>query len=730
MVRHWPLLLIILLFTLISGIYSVANPLFEAPDEVWHYGYVHWLAGGHGLAKPDDAAGAARWAQEGSQPPLYYLLSALLTAAVPQGEWDAAVRYNPHTAVGNADSFGNRNYLLHGTWDRWPWRDVALGAHIVRFFSILLGVLTIVCTYAVGRSLAPRWLAVAPLSAALVAFNPQFLFISASVSNDNLVTAICAAGVWLCLRIAVSQSRPRWRWFFVLGLLVGLAALSKLSGLLLGGFALVALTIAAWRLRSWRLWLESGAVVVAVALLVAGWWYWRNWQLYADPLGLSGMFALLPARTEAAGPAELWALAPGVWRSTWAVFGWFNVKVDDWVYWLYSLLTLAGLGGWLVVALRRERRQAGQLSWLTAALALLWSFAVGLALVRWAQINYPQGRLLFPALAAAMPLLAVGLLAWWPLAWQTAVAASGALGMAILAAAVPFLWIAPVYAPPPLAAPAAALPNPVAKAVGAHVQLIGYIYDSGPLRPGDEFDITLYWRSDALLPVDYSVFVHLVDELDIVQAQSDSHPAQGSRPTSGWAAGDIVVDRHRLRLPAGLPAPGRLRVEVGMYEYASGVRLPTVQGDSLSLGAVAVAPLQSAAGIPNPIHINFDDKIALVGYNVDQRSLHRGDALGLSLWWEGLAAMERDYAVFIHLTLPPDAVWAQQDRMPQDGAAPTSIWKIGQVVEDRYELTVPVDAPPGIYAVGIGLYDKDSQERLAVNFDDADVVLTHVRVEP
>jgi hypothetical protein len=92
--------------------------------------------------------------------------------------------------------------------------------------------------------------------------------------------------------------------------------------------------------------------------------------------------------------------------------------------------------------------------------------------------------------------------------------------------------------------------------------------------------------------------------------------------------------------------------------------------------------------------------------------------------------MTQDYKVFVHLMLPPDAVWAQQDRQPQDGAARTSTWVPGQAVQDQYLLTVPLDAPPGIYDVAVGLYDEDTYDRLQINNDDLPIILARVRVEP
>ena len=751
--NHRLLSAVLLLYIVLAGIYSVVNPLFEAPDESWHYGYVHWLAGGNGLAQPDDRGGAGeqQWAQEGSQPPLYYLAAGLLTAPVTgqlaPSAWQESVRYNVHAAVGNADTLGNRNYLLHGGWDDWPWRDLALGAHLARLFSILLGAVTVVFAYAAGRLLAPGWSAVAPLAAALVAFTPQFLLISASVSNDNMITAVCSAGVWLSVALASGRVAARGRTIVLLGLLMGLAALSKLSGLLLWPFALLCIGGAAWRRRSWPLLLAGGLSAVAVGVAVSGWWYWRNWQLYGDPLGLSAMFAVGPARDEAAGLAELLALGPGVWRSAWAVFGWFNVTAPEWVYWLYTGLTAIALLGWVVLLAQglpgRPPSRKTPFQEVPAALFALWSLAVAAALVRWAQINYPQGRLLFPAIAAAMPLLAVGLLAPWPPLWRRWIALSIGVGMALLAAVAPFAWIAPAYAPPLLVDASAVPPPSVDYRYGEHIHLIGYDYPSGTAKPGETVDITLYWRTDQPLPDDYSVFVHLVDELGIVQAQSDSHPALGGRPTSRWQPGDIIVDPHRLRLPTGL-APGFMWIQTGMYDYAGGERLVAAfdnygyeivaDDGEIGLGTFEIPPQRSPAGIPNPTHINFGDQIALIGYDLRSRRVQPGGVLGVGLWFESLAPMQRDYVAFVHLTLPPDAVWAQLDRMPHPAPynllTPTSTWKVGQVVEDWFGLDIPPETPSGIYDVAIGWYDKDTYDRLAVDFDDSDVIIARVRVEP
>ena len=63
-------------YVVLATIYSVVTPIFEASDELWHYPMVQYLAT-HGLQlPPQDPGVATAWRQEGSQPPLYYLMAA------------------------------------------------------------------------------------------------------------------------------------------------------------------------------------------------------------------------------------------------------------------------------------------------------------------------------------------------------------------------------------------------------------------------------------------------------------------------------------------------------------------------------------------------------------------------------------------------------------------------------------------------------------------------------
>lgn len=788
--QHKEIVLILALFLGLGGAYSVINPLFESPDEVWHYEYVRWLVEGYGLPRPEQV-GTAPWHQEGSQPPLYYLAAALVTRPIPTDNAAAVLRYNPHAAVGLPDSFGNKNVMVHGRADGWPWQGAALAAHVARFFSLLLGALTVLSTYLLALTVFPNRLAPAVLAAALVAFNPQFLFLSAAVNNDNLVIAASALGLWLSVRLltkygqgagvtpklrkaggqASGDRKQKTAWdrngptvseLLALGGVAGVAALAKLSGLALIGIVGLALLLIAWRRRTPFPTLVIWTVITGGATLaVAGWWYGRNLVLYGDPLGLQAMFDILPRRTTAPSAAELLGRAQGVWRSAWAVFGWFNVAADEWLYAIYTGLSLAGLAGLLAAwplrgLLSRSRHGArpqagetgapppistadgrpdGQTSMnahesiaLRLSLPVIWMALMLLALISWAQMRYPQGRLLFPALSATAALLAWGLTRWLPDKLHGLLALLLATCLGLLAAVAPSRWIAPAYAAPQLLPPGAALSNPVIADFGAQVRLVGYDLEQTEVQPGNAISLTLYWQAQQPPERDYSIFVHLVDEVDIVQASHDSYPAAGRMATTDWPLSSIIPDRHTLTIPETAPAPGRLRIEIGVYDYTTGERLRVDGQDHLVIGYVAVQPRPIVDGVANPLRINFSDQIALIGFDIEQRVIRPGETLELTLWWEALSVPQEDYVVFAHLILPPDAVWAGSDEMPQRGAAPTSQWQPGQRIKDQVQLMLPANAPPGIYYIEIGLYDPATVERLTVNGSDAGISLGHVRV--
>ncbi len=722
---HLLLGLLALLYLTLACLYSVITPLFEAPDEVWHIAMGVRLAQGEGL--PIQHPGVETpWQQEGSQPPLYYALLAIFTRLVglPVEGIEALYFPNPHACPGDASCLAGRNIALHGPEEAFPWRGMALTLHLWRLISVGVGLLTILATVQMVRLLFPGRPIWALGSGLLVALNPMFLFISASVNNDVLVNALAASGLWLlALRWREGFS---WLRALLLGVLLGAAALAKLSGLTLWPLALIVLLAAAYRERAgWRA-LAEVALVFAIATALCGWWFWRNWTLYDDPLGLQVMLAIVGQRK--ATVADLLREWEGMRRSFWGVFGWMNVLMPTGVYTALDLWTALAAFGFLIKAVGVRRGGEG------------WAIGAGLggyvvlllvAFLRWtAQTPASQGRLMFPAIGP----LSLGLWVGWehlvrkvlpsPALVRT-VRSAPMVFLATLALLAPILWIAPAYRPLSLPVPAD-LPHPTEAVWGDEFRLLGYELQPPSLEPGGTLDLTLYL--EALRPPsrDWSLFVHVVDDVGIILTQDDRYPQQGLARASRLQAGERWAEVFRLRVPATAIAPAHLALMVGFYDLRTGERL-TVAGaadDRLHLGDLTLQPRPGT--VPNPISYRFGEGIELVGFEVQPRLVRAGEAVTLTLYWRARRPIAHDYTVFTHILQPPQTIWGQEDRAPNP---PTSQWQVGEIYAETYTLTLKAETPPGFYEIEIGLYRPATGERLRREDGSDFLLLSRIRVE-
>jgi hypothetical protein len=140
--------------------------------------------------------------------------------------------------------------------------------------------------------------------------------------------------------------------------------------------------------------------------------------------------------------------------------------------------------------------------------------------------------------------------------------------------------------------------------------------------------------------------------------------------------------------------------------------------------------------IPQTTDIWMGDAIQLRGYRLVRREVQPGDTLVLTLYWQAEQPVERHYTVFVHLQDVDGGLVAQQDNPPVRGTRPTNEWEPNVLIEDPYELQLPVDADLGQYTLSIGMYDSTTVERLPVHdlegnrLPEDRVLLTHVQVAP
>jgi len=734
--------LVLVAYLALSLIYNIIVPIFEAPDEPQHFMFVKHLADGKGLPVQGEAANSA-WAQEGSQPPLYYLAGALLISGIDTDDVDALLWVNPHANMGIPLKPGNKNIYIHTAREAFPYRGAVLAVHLLRLFSALLGAGTILGIWATMRLALPDrpWLAWG--AAALTAFMPQFLFITAAVNNDNLVMCLSTWTVYLLVRLWVQP--PTWRTGVALGALLGAASLAKLSGLGLWPLAALALGLVAWRDGAWRRAAVVGLPALAIALLGGGWWYARNWSLYGDPTGLNAMLDVFGRR--AVTLASLIGEAEGLRISYWAIFGWFNILSAPILYRLLDVLTLVAIAGalWWLWGMARRAPETVSAYW--GLLSVTWVVVILAALARWTRMTSgTQGRLLFPAIGAISGLFVVGLSAWWPRTrqWEgdrlVALALGG--GFSLWALLSPFLSIAPAYARPPIASAVPHSAQPVNITYGGALQLLAYELSQSSVAPGEQVSVKTYWRALKPLTADYSIYVRLLGREGPEGepqhlAQLDTYPGNGTYPTSLWSPGEIVVDRYTLTVSPEAIAPTLARLEIGPYEFETKAILePITDGEGRTILSPQVTTLRVAAPrapryeIAHPVGAAFDDGIALLGYGVDKEAVSPGEEVRVTLYWQaGQRPPLQSYTVFVHLVPVAGGEMAgQHDGPPVNGHYPTDVWAAGEMVEDVHVIPLKADARPGDYRLIVGLYDLATGARLPIAGGGDHATLARIRV--
>ncbi len=399
---HILLILLLLAYGIVGALFAIYTPAWQAPDEPAHYNYIAQLAqngccpvieaGDWDSAyletlkanrfAPDLLANLSAVQYEDHQPPLYYLLGALIYGVT----------------------------------------DGSLTA--LRLYSVALGAGIVLAAYAVSMTLLPGKAPVALGAAALVAFLPQHLAILASVNNDALGNLIIAVTLLAALHYLQGQRVRPWQ----LGLLVGVGLLTKVSTLFMVGVVGVAILLKLWPGRAslvqWlRAVVREGLAFALPALLLGGLWWARSISVYGFPdifgLRQHDLVVADQARTadliaQVGFGQYLSSAVQTTFNSFWGQFGWMGVPMPGWVYTLIIGLLLLCLSGYVVgrlgngsaVSLQGDARKMGlllALMLLLAVLAYLYYNTVFLQL---------QGRYMFTGLIPFALLLACGFDGW------------------------------------------------------------------------------------------------------------------------------------------------------------------------------------------------------------------------------------------------------------------------------------------------------------------------------
>ena len=249
-------------------------------------------------------------------------------------------------------------------------------------------------------------------------------------------------------------------------------------------------------------------------------------------------------------------------------------------------------------------------------------------------------------------------------------------------------------------------------------QLTGYDLNAHDFRSGDTIHLFLYWQGDG----------------NVESVEVGVLPAAGGEP---FALATVAT-------PA-TTGPSRQQVDLLVsadlatadYQFYAATSGGTAVFAQIHLRQKEAAFLTAAdVTIQNRLDAQFEHGITLLGYDLGESTFQPGEAIPLTLYWQGAGPIGQQYKVFTHVLgevyniNSNNFLWGQQDNEPENGRRPTTTWRTNEIIRDAYAIPLDPLAPPGLYQIEIGLYDPVTGIRLLLDDGSDHRILTTIRVAP
>jgi hypothetical protein len=266
------------------------------------------------------------------------------------------------------------------------------------------------------------------------------------------------------------------------------------------------------------------------------------------------------------------------------------------------------------------------------------------------------------------------------------------------------------------------------------LRLLGVQAEDSRVSAGEAALLNVYWSVEEAPGREYRMTLSLVDEQGDSWSTLD-RAAGNAYPTTRWPEGRIVRDQVDLAVPVGTP-PGRYQLSLSLYPAdGSGPALAArdpdtgeAQGVIVPVGQVEVAhpdgPVRrDEVQVSHPLDARYGP-LALIGHNYDGGTVQPGDVLLLDAMWRAVGRPRQDAAFALKLADKGGEVRVKSLVPPASGY-PCSEWSRGEYVRGQYRLRVPIDTPPGQYAILLG----PSQDAWHWPWQAAPVTLGEVKVQ-
>ena len=389
------------MFIIKGLVYVAVTPLWEGFDELFHFAYIQSLAANHALPIWNKTFISSDVAQSAA----YVPLAEFMPQVTPSSEKLSYLEYwrlderernklKESLAEMRADSRQMAPSPIALYQVQHPPLYYALCAPIyvamdslsivdkafaIRIFSVLLASVAVIAGALVARKEG------SPLNLMLgvsIALWPCLYADIARVGNDSLGIALFSLLFLAMIRYAEEQSPGRAA---TLGIILALGLLTK-AYFLTGVPAIVLFVgfLALFKRKNAKQVIWNGCVVLVCAVVIAGWWYFRNYHLYGTFSGLQESIYFpevgLTERVQAALKIAWGLVLKHLFVSFCWVSGWSFLHLPRPAYFVFVILfVVAGYGiARSTFSLTKQRAELSNvMSGLVAALCLTAFFTLG-----------------------------------------------------------------------------------------------------------------------------------------------------------------------------------------------------------------------------------------------------------------------------------------------------------------------------------------------------------------
>ncbi len=597
-IKTWPilahkrLLILLVVYLCLTAGYNVILPIINSDDhdEAAHFRYIHFIAENHRLPENMEERLVVGHRAKSGYPPFYQGVAGLLFS------WGGAedIGFLDKPSILIREIMATQQWLFQTTRLSYPYQGAVLFWHLGRLFSSLLGAGTVIMAYFTTLELFPSQKTKALLAAALLAFIPRFVFMSSTLSDDNMLAFLMSVYLFFMVRLIKGDNRRRN--YVLVGAMLGLAITTKFSVAVVPFVSVLMLIILARQQRSpWQTLVKRIAVVASTAMLVSSWWFifviWNFNEIEAKGLVGGVISAVVPEVVGGASGEELLSAVQGnnisiessrqdsffAWLTFFTKSFWearLVILPDIFLVFNRGFWIIAGVIGFISFGIFQTWRRGNefQRTWIIFFILHLLAL-LPLMLVR----HYFKGNVyetaqgrhaLMPAAAAVGILLMVGW-GYWSRA-RTFFWLRPILPALLIFWSISQLYFIYYLFPRPLPI---SLNETTQSRISAPevilnqlyfdtIELVGYTTHVLPEQ--STLKVDLVWKAHEQSMDDYITEIQLLDQTGQPVSGWIGHPADGVYPTRAWQEGNMIF--HSVELPLHSLNPGDYNLEAYLLD--------------------------------------------------------------------------------------------------------------------------------------------------------------------